>query len=256
MSRRFRLILFPLAFMLTFGAGAADFPVTVTPTILKMAGDEGDKVMREIAFLNQQQWPTPLKLEAVNWAFDEDGRRVFGPDIKVPHDCRSWWTAGFADLLIKPGAGVIYRLEIQIPDDIDDEMECHFAVAVIPRTGEDQSPKHYVPVYINAEGAEPELEFQKLLVKGTGKDRRAMVVIRNTGTAHARVLGMLEGEDAQDQDLDLVVKPTEILAGETRAIPLLVSKRGGGEAWWSPPLEVEGKLNWDGGELEIEGELR
>ncbi len=234
---------------------AADWPLTVSPEVINLEADEGDELTQAIVLRNTEDWPAPVRLEAVNWSYDAMGVRLFGSEAKVDADCRGWWAAGFDDLLVQPLATVVYDLTLQVPDDIE-ETECHFALAVIPASGEERYARRYIPVYINVEGAEAELELDSVVMgRDAAGKKQPIMVVRNVGTARSRIYGMLEGEDVQGQALDLVIRPTEILAGETRAVPLLVSREGGGEVWWSTPLEIEGTLTWDDGEIDIDVEL-
>ncbi len=255
MQTVFRLAILLVTTLWTMQAMAQEWAVRIEPETIKLAGDEGDVLEAEFALINTDDWPAQANLVAVNWKYDQSGRRVFGSEVKVANDCRHWWNKSVVELQLRPSVAELYRLEIIIPDDTE-EMECHFAVEAVPVSGDGRFASRYLVIYVNAEGAEPELEFNSLVMgKDAAGNKQPMVVIKNTGTAHSKLYGLLEGEDEEGQDLDVVVRSTEILAGETRAIPLLISKEGGGEAWWSTPLEIDGSLNWDGGEIDVEGEL-
>lgn len=250
---RFLLLLLPALWAGQVLSG--EWPLRISPETITIEADEGDEVMVEIAFMNSEDWPTPVRLEAVNWGYDKTGQRRYGAGSEIIDDCRDWWPDGSADLLIQPTAAVIYQLKIHVPDDME-EMECHFALAVLPVRDEKSFTPRYLPVYVAVEDPEAELEFDSLVMqKDAAGKPQPMVMIRNVGTARSKLYGVLEGEDAQGQELDLVVRSTEILAGETRAVPLIVSRPGGGEVWWSAPLEIEGNLIWNDGEIDIDEEL-
>ncbi len=248
-------LLFLSALWMSQPLAAEDWPLKVTPELINLEADEGDELSQEIILRNTEDWPAPVRVEAVNWSYDAMGVRKFGSEATVADDCRGWWPAGFADLLVQPLGTVVYELALQVPDDVE-EMECYFALAIIPASGEERYARRYIPIYINVEGAEAELELVSVVMgRDVAGKKQPMMVIRNVGTARSRIYGMLEGEDVQGQALDLVIRPTEILAGEARTVPLLVSREGGGEVWWSTPLEIEGTLTWDDDEIDIEAEL-
>ncbi|GEM_PF-3343805 len=255
MSKAFRWFVLSLSSLLAGPALAGGLPVTVSPDLIHLAGDEGDAVGQALTITNTGRNAATVKLQAVNWILDVSGQRLFNPVGEQPDDCRDWWQAGFADLLVEAGARTIHSVDVQIPDDLEEERECRFAIAVHSSSGE-QERTDYIPLYVNAEGAEPELEFESLAILTDGKVKQPVIMLRNVGTAHARVVGMLEGEDAQGQELELVVRSTEVLPRETRAVPLLVSRRGGGELFWSAPLKVEGRIMWGDDDMDISGVLR
>lgn len=243
-------------FLLAFNVQASGTALKTGPDMLMLEGDEGDTVVTEITLANPDRHPVPVRLETTNWALDEDGRRIFGVEEAQHDDCSAWWSEGFADLLIQPGAAIKHPVSIRIPEDLPGESECRFALVIKTSEEGEHTNDRFIPVYLNVDGAEPEIELKGLVIKKTEEGRSPMIMVRNSGTAHARVFGMFEGEDAQGQELELVVRSTEILAGETRGLPLLVSKRGGGQVWWSAPVSMSGRLIWEDGDMDFGGILQ
>ena len=249
-------LLVPLLLLLSAQAVAEAPPIKITPLNFQLEADEGDQLAQTLTLVNSSREPVPVKIEAVNWSLDAEGRRLYNPPEARLDDCRSWWPAGFIDLLIQPGSSIGQSIDIRVPAELEDEFECRFALAVYQVHSTGLGVPVYVPVVIAAEGAEPDIEFERVLLGQDDQGKKPMVMIRNEGTAHARVYGMLQGDDGQGQELDLIVRPTEILPGESRGARLLIGRRGGGEVYWSPPVTVEGKLIYGEEDISVEGVLR
>lgn len=239
-----------------FLAHAGPAQLKMVPDHFLLEADEGDEVTQNLTLINGNPVAVAVRVRAVNWGLDADGRRIYEIDQTEGQDCRGWWLAGGADLQLPPGASVSHALQIQVPEEMEDEFECRFALSVQQVYGEIASPPTYVPVIVRVDDPEPEITFERFVLAMDDAGKKPMVMIRNEGTAMARVYGMLQGEDRQGHKLDVIVRPTEILPGERRGAPLLIGKRGGGEVWWTKPVSVEGKLIWGDEDISVSGKLR
>ena len=73
-----------------------------------------------------------------------------------------------------------------------------------------------------------------------------MIYVRNTGNAHGRLEGILEGTDASGRKLEFTPAGLPILAGETREIALNVAGDGDTRPTVAFPIAIRGTLEWSG----------
>jgi hypothetical protein len=106
-----------------------------------------------------------------------------------------------------------------------------------------------VIVYVSVGDVAPALSIQSARVAERAGVTSALIDVRNTGTAHARLDGFLSGTDAQGQLIDVTPASTPILPGETRTIALKLTKRGDPNTVVQAvfPITVKGKLEWGKG---------
>ena len=74
-----------------------------------------------------------------------------------------------------------------------------------------------------------------------------VIYVRNTGNAHGRLDGFLEGTDASGRKLDFTPTGLPILPGETREIALNVATNDASARPVVPfPIAIRGTLEWSG----------
>jgi hypothetical protein len=90
------------------------------------------------------------------------------------------------------------------------------------------------------------------VVKVDGKNT-AVIDVRNTGNAHGRLEGFVNGTDASGARLEMAPADLPILPGETRSIGLMPVVEDGKQA---PevrfPLTVKGNLDWGKNRLPLD----
>ena len=113
-------------------------------------------------------------------------------------------------------------------------------------------------IYVNVGGAKPLLSVQSLaLQKEADGQLVPVVVLENSGDAHGRPSGFLEGRDGAGKRIEFVVAQTPILPGQTRSIKIVQSLAEGEQAeTLTSPIEIKGVIEWDSGQQKVEATLQ
>ena len=84
-----------------------------------------------------------------------------------------------------------------------------------------------------------------------------VATLQNTGNAHGRPSGFLDGRDGHGARIDFNVAESPIMPGQTRNIPFWQAPPEGTEAViLQPPLQLEGTIEWRGGKQKIKTTLQ
>jgi hypothetical protein len=156
------------------------------------------------------------------------------------------------ELAIEPGTRYRFRFEIAPPPGTAPR-ECRFAIMV-----EGLDPARVqgavsfpvggrigVIVYAAIGGAAPRLEIVGTRVEQLQGQPTAVLDVRNSGNAHGRLGGFVNGRDASGASFELAPADLPILPGETRRVPLGPMAEDGKPAPRPAfPLRVQGELEW------------
>ena len=77
--------------------------------------------------------------------------------------------------------------------------------------------------------------------------------VRNTGDAHGRLEGFLQGTDGAGKRIEFQPSGLPILPGETRDIVLDVAPEGDTRPDIKYPIAISGTLEWSGNRTPFEG---
>ncbi len=250
-----------LYLLLQSAASASGFMATVSPPRFEIQAKTG-KVVREIVEIgNPGNEVGEFRVRTSEWAMDEKGVLAFDTGGLMQNSCRPWVKIERRTVKVRPRGSKRYRFEIHVPELVE-QGECRFALmieptdtgSVIAKAGEVQFPvqgRIAVIVYLSIDGAQPRLEFQNIKMSRLNGFVRPMVSFKNTGNAHGRPQGVLEGRDASGERFDINVSPVPILPGQTRQIDLWPVDLNGKTRSFEPPLQLKGRIEWLGGHYDI-----
>ena len=235
-----------------FGTAAqAQFALAVVPPRFELNAKPGDR-LRDIIELSQAGAKAgTYVIKTADWTLRPDGTVEFSDEL-APGSCRPWVTIERREVNVTAGRPYRFRFEVAPPPDAP-ATECRFAVMI---EGKESAASGQVPinlsgrigviVYVAVGNVAPVLELAGTAVQAVNGTPTPVLKIRNTGNAHGRLNGFLNGTDGDGATLELQAGTAPIMAGETRDIPLTASKPGNPDAAVTVryPLQVKGKLEW------------
>lgn len=247
---------FRLALALASSAAAvlpaqAQFSLAVSPPRFELSTQPGERVREVVELTHSDTRAGAYKLKTADWTLRPDGSVDFSDEL-LPGSCRPWVAIERRELSITPGRPYRYRFEVAPPADTP-PMECRFAVMI---EGQEPAAAPGMPialgarigviVYVAIGDVAPVLELAGTAVKTVDGRPTPVLKVRNTGNAHGRLAGFLNGKDADGKALEVQASNTPIMAGETREIALVATRPGdtGTAVAIRYPLTVSGKLEW------------
>ena len=142
--------------------------------------------------------------------------------------------------------------------------ECRFAIllegdpesvqggVVVPVSG-----RIGVIVYLSIGDAAPKLELAGQQLQTVDGSLLPSLHVRNSGNAHGRLEGFIDGKDASGRRFTFSPSSMPILVGETRDI--ILTPQGENDRTPAPPitypLTLKGRLDWGSQHLDIETTL-
>jgi len=245
---------------------AGSFAATVSPPRFELQGKPG-MVLRDIVEIdNAGDTPALFALRTADWDLSESGGLTIFPPELQPGSCRPWVRIERRALRLRPQSGKRFRFEIHIPDDAPSG-ECRLAILVEPGDDSDMLARAKnirfpiegriaIIIYVAIGDAAPALTVQSLELQDVNGRLTPVAVLKNTGNAHGRPSGFLEGRDASGKRIDFAVAQSPILPGQTRKTPLWQAIAEGSKAVkLTPPLQLQGIIEWRSGKQQIETRL-
>jgi hypothetical protein len=239
-------------------ATAEGFSVLVAPPRFELKADPGDVVRERLDINNPGSRPVTFLMRTADWDMTEDGAATFHPPALQPGSCRPWIRIERHKIRLPARGKKRYRFEIHVPEDAPPG-ECRAALlveappeeAVEARAGSLNLPvkgRIAVIIYLAIGDAAPELQLKETLLDEHNGLQTPFVVVHNSGNAHGRTTGFVDAVDAEGKHLEFEITPLPILPGHTRRVPLfqpVIDKRE--PQPFTPPLELKGTIEWDGG---------
>lgn len=244
-----------LAVAALLGAAAAQaqqFAAMVSPPRFELTSAPGRTQRQVIEITNGDAQSATYRVRTVDWTLDPDGA-VKLDDVLAKGSCRPWVAIERREITIPANGRFRYRFEVTVPPDAGGE--CRFALVIeggasTVKAGENisipVSAQIAVIVYVAIGDARPELSVVRTEVVQRDGQRTPVMLVRNTGQAHGRLEGFLEGTDANGKRIDFSPSGLPILPGETRAIPLVVASEADPRPALAFPLVIRGNLEWGG----------
>lgn len=244
------------------GAGelaAQGFNAVASPPRFELTAAPGSRLRQVLELTNAGALPARYLIRTADWTLGPDFSVAFH-DALQPGSCRPWVSIERPQLTLPGGARARYRFEVAPPPDAP-AGECRFALLI---EGEDTAVagaellripvrgRLGVIVYVAVGDAAPKLEIVKAGVETVQGKRTPTVWVRNTGNAHGRLAGFLNGVDASGRELEFAPSSLPVLPGETRA--LVIAAQAGPNEPTEPvlPVTVRGTIEWAGGRLPFE----
>ncbi len=246
---------------------AGEFAAIISPPRFELKGKPGEKVREVVQIGNTGNDIGEYVLRTADWDLNEQGGIIIHGDALQAGSCRPWVRIERRRLKLPPGGRKNYRFEIHIPPDAP-AGECRFALLVasppesdlFAEMGDIRFPitgQIAVVVYVGVGDAKPDLQFQEVRLQEVNGRPVPVAIFHNVGNAHGRPEGLLEAEDANGQLLDLVVSPSPIMPGATRAIPLWPADIEDADkaVTFTVPMKLNGRIEWDGGSIKVDAVL-
>ena len=251
-----------------FNPALADsFSATVSPPRFELQGKPGEVIREIVEIDNAGDTPALFALRTADWDLtDSGGLTIFPPELQ-PNSCRPWVRIERRALRLQAQSGKRYRFEIHIPEDAP-AGECR--VAILVESGDDSGilaraknisfpidGRIAIIIYVAIGDATPELTVQSLKLQDVNGRLTPVAILENSGNAHGRPSGFLEGRDASGTRIDFAIAQTPILPGRSRETAIWEVIAEGAEASkLSPPLQLEGTIEWRGGKQKIDTTLK
>lgn len=249
-----------LGFAAARPAAAQGFGASISPPRFELQVKPGQTQRQVIDIQHVGVQAGRFRVYTNDWALQADGSVVFS-DALAPDSCRPWVALERRELSVEPNARYRYRFEITAPADAA-VRECRFAIMVegvdparvaqanlnIPVGG-----RIAVIVYAAIGGAAPRLEVTAHRVAQINGRALPVLEVRNTGNAHGRMEGFLNGTDAAGQDFELSPSDLPILPGASRTVPIVpVAEERKPLPPIQYPFKVKGTLEWGAQRVPLE----
>jgi hypothetical protein len=110
-----------------------------------------------------------------------------------------------------------------------------------------------VVIYVTVGDAKPTLEFQGIETTKVNGRKLPVAKFKNTGNAHGRPDGLLEGKDANANTVMFLVSPSPILPGRSRVVPVWPQDPNDSKKMvdFAFPVSLKGTVEWEGGNVEV-----
>jgi hypothetical protein len=232
-------------------AAAQGFAALVSPPRFELAAKRGEARREVLEITNASAQSARYRFRTADWSLDPKGAVVFDDALK-PSSCRPWVALESRAITLAGGGKQRYRFEVTPPADAL-AGECRFAILIEGDEQPVQTPggpafpiagRLGVIVYATVGDAKPELEIASTTTASVEGTTMPVLVIRNSGTAHGRLTGFLNGKDAAGKEHEFTTSSLPILAGETRAIPLVFHRERDEPVRITYPITIRGKLEW------------
>lgn len=233
-------------------ACAQSFSVIISPPRFEDRAKAGEVYRNVLEISNTDAQPASFTLKTNDWSLNKDGSVSYSDGLDSG-SCRQWVALETRQLTVAPNGKKRFRFEVAVPANTP-AGECRFAILV---EGLPQKPTNSkvplavsgrigVIVYLTIGDAAP-----KLAVVGAGAtvvEGRTVpsIEVKNTGNAHGRMEGFIDGVDNSGKKLTFLPSNLPILAGETRTITL--EPQGDEPGVAGPvlqfPVKIKGALDW------------
>ncbi len=254
-----RVAFFVLCCLVAPQALAQGFAVLASPPRIEARVQPGDTYRNIIELTNVSQQATPITVRTADWTLEPAGTAAFDYELAAD-SCRPWVGIEARELTLPPQGKRRFRFEAKVPDDAE-RGECRFAVMF---EGDAETAPGDVPVpvsgrlgiivYLTIGDAEPFLSLNRTEAADVQGTSLPVLTISNTGDAHGRLEGFIDGTDAGGTRFTFSPSTTPIMPGETRPIALspVLDDSGSPAPAIQFPLTLKGHLENGKQRLEIE----
>lgn len=266
MTRKLYFLLLLLSICLAGAARGAGFSAMVSPPRFELHGKPGEVIREIVDIENAGDVPAVFSIRTADWDLsDTGGVTIFPPELQ-PGSCRPWARLERRSIRLQPQSGKRFRFELQVPEQAL-AGECRLAILVEP--GDQESVlararnirfpvegRIAIIIYVTVGNAAPVLTLHALELQDVNGRLTPVAVLENTGNAHGRPAGFLQGSDASGRNIDFSVAQTPILPGQTRPVSIWQATAEGMQpVTLEPPLQLKGIIEWQGGEHKVDTTL-
>jgi fimbrial chaperone protein len=263
LARHERLLLvFCLVLIAVPAARATGFAATVSPPRFELRAQPGEVLREVVEISNTDTMTASYDLRSADWDLSADGGVTIHPPARRPGSCRDWTRIERHNIRLPAQGERRFRFEIHVPKDAQTG-ECRVALLleggeeeqILAGTSEIRFPvqgRIAIIIYVAVGAAKPELSLLELGMGTVNSQRIPVAVLANTGNAHGRPSGFLDGVDAVGNRLEFTVSPSPILPGQQRRIPIWPASTNRVDAAGIVlPLKLTGSIEWEGGKKKI-----
>ncbi len=237
------------------------FLASISPARLELKSEPGKVVRGALTIENMGREPANYLVRSSEWDYTEAGQSLFSDNLKN-QSCRPWLRLERRKISVQPRAKRNFRYEFHVPAGTPAQ-ECRLAVLI---EGEDLGGvaqaggglalpvkgRMAVIIYLSVGNVKPALSFTGPVASGGSALRFA-----NSGNATGRVVGLMRGKDAANNDFDVSVSKQPILPGQRRSLALAFSQPGTRKtATPTYPVTVSGDLFWQYGTIPVKTVLQ
>lgn len=241
---------------------AQGFAAYVSPPRIELRVEPGKTIRQIIEITSANSLSSSIKVYSADWQLDPQGHVTFFEALQ-PGSCRPWVSIERKQFRLAPAQRYRYRFEVAVPPG-EGEGECRFALmfegeepAEVKSLGNlAVSGRIGVIVYVAVGGAKPKLSVQGSRITQLDGKTVFGLNVRNDGSAHGRLGGVVEATDSLGRTFDLVPDETAILAHQSSFVALRPPPETVRSTVAEPPLRVKGDLEWDLGHLSIDLMIR
>lgn len=245
--------------LLSASVQAQGFSALVSPPRVETAIKPGQTTRQVLEITQVGPLPGRFRVYSNDWSINASGGVDFFEELQSG-SCRPWVALERREMTVGGNAKLRFRFEITPPADAP-AVECRFAImfegldAATASSGGVSFPvsgRIGVIVYAGMVGTQALLEItgQRL---SSDAAKLPLLDVRNSGSAHGRLAGLLTGTDEKGIKLEFTPLTLPILPGETRAIALTANLEGGAPvAQVNYPVTIKGALEMGGKRVPFE----
>jgi fimbrial chaperone protein len=231
---------------------AQGFAAMVSPPRFELSGKPGETQRQVVEITNADSRAATYRMRTSDWTLGANAM-VQLSDALADGSCRPWVAIERKEITVAAGGRYRYRFEITPPPGASGE--CSFALVLEGGGEEVQAGKNIsipvngriaVIVYVTLGDAAPQLDVVRTAVAEREGRKVPLLYVRNTGNAHGRLEGFLDGTDASGRRIEFTPAGLPILPGETREIALNVAGEGESRPAVAFPIAIRGTLEWSG----------
>jgi hypothetical protein len=241
-------------------APAGGFSASVSPPRVEIAVTPGQTSRQIIDIQHAAQQSGRYRVYTSDWSLQPDGSVTFN-DTLVMGSCRPWVAIERRDLNIQAQSRYRYRFEVAVPANAS-AGECRFAIMLegvdpvavqqggiaLPVTG-----RLGIIVYVAVGDAKPQLSIASHGLTTFQGATVASIEVNNTGNAHGRLDGVVQGEDAAGAKFEFAPSTLPVLPGEKRRVTLSpVVEAGKPAPALRFPLKLKGNLEYGRQKLPVD----
>ena len=239
----------------------------VVPARYEIKGTPGAVSRQVLEIGNDAAVPDEFSVKTADWTLTRVGGVEFDAGELRPGSCREWVKIERYTISLPARSKRRFRFEIHVPAGVPPQ-ECRFALLierasdVLPTvsTGAIQLPlsgRIGVIIYVAVGDIAPKLVVRDLRLELVNGSLTPVAEVENTGNAHGRFEGVLEGSDATGKKLEFTISNFPILPGENRTIAIWAADNADGKRpELKPPLKLNGEMEWPGGKWPVKVELK
>ncbi|MCP5266134.1 MAG: hypothetical protein H6934_08465 [Burkholderiaceae bacterium] len=257
-----------IAALASVPAHAAGFAAAATPSRFELAARPGEVLSRSLQLQHVGGDAVEYVLRSADWTLDEtSGLRFY--DALQPGSCRPWLRLERRKMKMKARSRRSLRFEVHVPKDAK-VGECRFALLIesydqtaIPLIKDAPislplSGRLGVIVYVAIDGAQPRLQMIGVSHGKDAGEKIPFVKVRNAGSAHGRLEGVLQGRDAAGKTYYFPIATLPVLPGQERGLALIPAEdlRSKKRPKVVYPVTLTGRLDWDAGHFDVEATVK